>query len=224
MRSSRATRTIKIQLSWSKNAQHVLDIVGNGLDVNAPIKSTRANGKCYSRFPLELARTKEVAQALIDCGADVTKQIIRINEYGSVVEKYQETFLHSTRHSEVLKVLLDQNKFDIDVLSSYGNTPLMNAAHRGDVDSVRLLLERGANPQKALFHCRNADIMKLLIEFGVDVKTTTDLHIRKTLLQYQISLLECAKSDGLEKKMLELCRFLVSAGASTEGVSLSLLA
>ena len=66
-----------------------------------------------------------------------------------------------------------------------GSTALMYATHRGDIDIVRLLLERGADPNKQtkdgwtpLMYATekgNIDIVRLLLENGADpTKRTKD--------------------------------------------------
>lgn len=50
--------------------------------------------------------------------------------------------------AQVVEVLLEQPDLDIDATNEAGETPLMMAALRGDVASMRRLLDRGAAPER----------------------------------------------------------------------------
>ncbi len=76
--------------------------------------------------------------------------------------------------------LLDKGKYDINEPASSGFTPLMVAAANGRSDTVRLLLDRGADIHftgrggDALFWAAeggHADVVKLLIDRGSDIDT-----------------------------------------------------
>jgi ankyrin repeat protein len=92
-----------------------------------------------------------------------------------------------------IRRLLDQGA-DVDSVTDgrFPWTPLMKAAWRGRTDAVRLLLERGADPDHEDLDCLRAvtlaasashwDIVRLLVEHGAD-STKSDV-ASKTALDY----------------------------------------
>src|SRR5438309_9910301 len=84
------------------------------------------------------------------------------------------------QETSVLKLLLDA-KADVNAPLVRGETPLMSVADKGNIEAVRLLLDRGADVnvreskggQSALMWAvagRHAEIVKLLVERGADVR------------------------------------------------------
>ena len=55
----------------------------------------------------------------------------------------------SQRHSDVARLLVEQGA-DIHARSATGFTPLLFAAREGDVESARILLQKGANANDAV--------------------------------------------------------------------------
>jgi ankyrin repeat protein len=121
----------------------------------------------YSR-PAELAR-------LLERGADPNKR----NDAGATALMWAATDLEKTR------LLLD-HRADVNARSSDLRTPLMIAARRpGNAPVVKLLLERGANPNPNLnpvtessplveaATAGDAASMELLLERGADAKAAT---------------------------------------------------
>jgi hypothetical protein len=73
----------------------------------------------------------------------------RLWEYWSPAEGLSFTPVHfAARHglTQTMRQLLDQDVFDVNVMTGQGATPIINAAANGHVDVVRTLLEKGANP------------------------------------------------------------------------------
>ena len=82
--------------------------------------------------------------------------------------------------------LLDSGKYDVNVKNKYGYTPLYEAVSGGNLDIVRLLLDRKADVNakskydttplhKAAYASpRHIDIVRLLIDRGADVNAKTD--------------------------------------------------
>jgi ankyrin repeat protein len=86
----------------------------------------------------------------------------------------------ATRSGDLIKVcdLLDAGA-EIDGLDEHGQTALMNAAHRGDVELTRLLIRRGAGLNHTAKYRltalmlavigNHAEIVRLLVEAGADL-------------------------------------------------------
>ena len=103
--------------------------------------------------------------------------------------------------------MLLNNGANINALSSQGNTALMQAVNRNNVDTANELLDNGLNPNHynnvhstpliAAINKRNINMVKLLIEYGADVNmftkksqsplmvavTNADLNIFKLLIE-----------------------------------------
>ena len=73
---------------------------------------------------------------------------------------------------------------EVDVFDSWGRTPLMWAAWRGDSDSVAILLDHGADPQATSFdgnsvliyatYGGNLECMSLILTTGADINHTSN--------------------------------------------------
>lgn len=87
-------------------------------------------------------------------------------------------FNQSSENIAMVKLLLDHNA-SVDEVTSGGNTALEAAIYHGRIDTIRLLLQYGANPNLAtsswgrtplmlaVYHCFD-DIVELLLEHGAD--------------------------------------------------------
>src|SRR6185503_5467228 len=93
----------------------------------------------------------------------------------------------ATKHADLEKVRrLVENGADINSKDEYGQTALMNAAHRGQFDLVRLLLEKGADLNTTAKYNLSAlllaliaghpDVARLLIEAGADVNLRSNMN------------------------------------------------
>ena len=91
----------------------------------------------YDRIPLMMAALKghlDLVRKLIARDADVNKP-------GWAPLHYAAT----NGHLAIVRMLLDHHAY-IDAESPNGTTPLMMAAHYGTPETVKLLLEAGADP------------------------------------------------------------------------------
>ena len=131
---------------------------GNSLEIVKLSIEKGANPRLknkYEESPLAFAKTKEIAELLIKNGADINaqKKVKRINSFSS-------TFPSNSRFKGKIK---------------YGSTPLSNAVSQENIELVKLLLEKGAEPNNtSLFNAvygKNLAIVKLLLEYGADVHT-----------------------------------------------------
>jgi uncharacterized protein len=84
----------------------------------------------------------------------------------------------SSGNAEHVGLLLDAGA-DINALDRYGQTALMNAAHKGHIEVVRLLARRGANLNHAAKYRLTAtmlaviadhpEVVRVLIDAGADI-------------------------------------------------------
>ena len=98
----------------------------------------------------------------------------------------------ATKHADLERVRrLVENGADINSKDQYGQTALMNAAHRGQVGLVRLLLEKGAELDITAKYNLSAlmlsligghpDVARLLIEAGADVNLRSNMNFYSAL-------------------------------------------
>lgn len=106
------------------------------------------NGKasaCYSDpstkiTPLHLAASfecLEICRTLIDYGAQVNAQ-----DHIGITPLHRAAFCNRT---EIAGLLISRSA-EINRADNYGNTPLHEAAYRGNLRTLLVLLEKGANP------------------------------------------------------------------------------
>lgn len=95
----------------------------------------------------------EIAKCLFRHGAQVNKKIMCIESPSrlhrgspSLLHKYAD---HSSRLS-VLRVIIAQPNVDFSVECPFSGTPLELAASRGNVEAVKLLLEKGGYPEEVV--------------------------------------------------------------------------
>lgn len=112
--------------------------------------------------------------------------------------KYGETPLHvacKSNHPEAAKVLLDNQKTEVDAITKNARTPLYYSAKRGNVEITRLLLGKGCNPfgtktaRSPLMHAveeNQVEILKTCREFGINLFKKNDKG--KTLLDHATEL------------------------------------
>ncbi|MEY4363902.1 MAG: hypothetical protein RLZZ24_1254 [Pseudomonadota bacterium] len=81
-----------------------------------------------------LTNRMDVAQALIDKGAEINRQGWSALHYAA-----------TNGHVQMMRLLLDNNAY-LDAEAPNGNTPLMMAVQFGSPMAVKLLLEEGADP------------------------------------------------------------------------------
>ena len=158
----------------------------------------------YDESPLVNVKTKEIAELLIEYGADVNaqKRIKVINHSSSTFPsntafggqiKYGSTPLFNAISREnipVVKLLL-KNGADINIKinrfqnknDQHYNTPLFKAVDKNNIEIVRLLLEYGVNLKEnnadgksILFYVKDKNIAKLLIDNGADVNARDSRH------------------------------------------------
>lgn len=101
-------------------------------------------------------RMKHIALAFLDCQNAIASanQISKFNKrykkrYWKAKECMSTTALHICSHfglDNTLLDLLDQGNLPINTTTKMGTTPIIGAASRGHVSTVRMLLQKGADP------------------------------------------------------------------------------
>ncbi len=189
--------------AFKGNAEIAKILADNGANLESIIRSMT---------PLHLACNSgkaEVVKLLIEKGADV-----------NVLGRYMPPLVYALRSGqpgveECAKILIE-NGANVNNPDGYGDTPLIYAVRKGLVNSVKLLLENGAEQgiidrkyYRTLLHYAAingySDVAKVLTEYGID-KDWKDIY-GKTALDY-------AGKHGNN----EVVQVLISAGAGKDNM------
>lgn len=193
--------SIQEKIFAATTAQEIFDLVDSGLDANASFvlihSVTRIRGHA---FPLQYSRTGEVAEALIKCGADVT---VAIQERSMDV-----TLLDVDLPVEVVRVILEQNKLDVNARNIFSVGPLETAVRNNNIDLIRLLLEYGAEASYAIHNCGSVEAMKLLFEFGADPKTESDFYGTLREHYYKSMKRQMCRGQTIDSELRKIVDFL----------------
>jgi uncharacterized protein len=171
MTASGQAPTSIAQAAEAKDAAAVKKLLKDGADVNA----SQGDGMTALHWAA-LNGDAELASMLLYAGANVGAKT-RLGGY---------TPLHLAAqigNAAVIAPLVAAGA-QVGALTATGATALMQAAHSGSADSVRILLENGADPnvketangQTALMFAAasdRTDVVKLLLARGADIKATS---------------------------------------------------
>ena len=160
-----------VEAAQAKDAATVRKLIKDGADVNA----AHGDGMTALHYAA-LNGDAELTMMLLYAGANVGAKT-RLGGY---------TPLHLAAqigNAGVIAPLVSAGA-QVSVTTATGTTPLMQAAHSGSVDSVRILIENGADPnvkekangQTALMFASASDrveVVKLLIARGADLNATS---------------------------------------------------
>lgn len=123
----------------------------------------------------------------VAASAESTRLLLEKGANANAVAQTGATPLTATRSFDVVSLLV-ANGADVKARSKRGETPLADAAGRGDLDAVRLLLDKGADVNAVdyrgytpLMHAVQYDrdspeIVKLLLDRGANVNVTGEGH------------------------------------------------
>ena len=183
---------------------------------------------------------------LFNNGIDITStdELSGKNILHTSIEKNKKDIIQNLVHHNSFRQLVNQK-------DNYGNTPLHIACKRNQVDTVRLLLDNGADPnsynknkENGLWLTKNPDITRMLLNKGARIyknsKGSTLLHacIDQHTPQSERVMLEILKSPNINvdetegrgytplksacmKSEANICRILVQHGANTRHRCLS---
>jgi hypothetical protein len=174
------------------NLKIVRELAGRGVDFSGrlsrgdgvwgfsaePCSTYDARTKCSelsSCFPILLAPTVPMLAQLEELGADIT-----VTLPGPLGGEGAIFFALRTESMEVLRYLVEQRGFDVNVHNDEGATPLHYAVCAGTLEQVQYLLDHGAKvgardhagwtPLKGAFSSREGMLkVRLLIERGANI-------------------------------------------------------
>ena len=117
----------------------------------------------YLKRAIELRDIVQIQKALSDANAG------RQSMFGITPLLYA---IHCRCNFETVKLLLENNRADVDRKGPCGITPLIHAANRGYLNIVKLLIAEGADAGRALISAaRNGRLktVKLLLDSGAEI-------------------------------------------------------
>lgn len=144
--------------------------------VDAVIHDKEGHSSSNGMQPLHIAASREE----MDEALEVAELLIRKGAAVNAVTEEGETPLHLSRHAAMTKLLLDHGaKIDAISTGMLKQQPIHRLALHGDTESIRLLLDCGADPNAlngsitpetpldiAVFFNRRRDTVDLLLERG----------------------------------------------------------
>jgi ankyrin repeat protein len=122
----------------------------------------------------------EIVRLMINSGADLNAKSVRYSETALMraITNASPGLNHSRRQRAVLEILLEQDN-DLSLTDDSGNQPLKLAAWNGDLESVRLLVHKGAEidhrDNEGMTACMwaahqgHAEVLMFLLEKGANV-------------------------------------------------------
>lgn len=184
-------------LAFVKDVEVAKFLVGHGADVNVTGRPVSTTGE-QSPSLLFTAPTPELAEFYISHGHDVLVK----NK-----DKYNNTPMHFVKSVKMAKFFIDKG-FHVDDKNDYGVTPLYNACSNYNIDLIKFLIANGAdvhvkttNNESLLNRPKNLEVIKILVDYGVDVNGADDNGITP--------LFHASQTLGLDK-----IKFLVEKGAN----------
>ena len=128
---------------------------------------------------------------------------------------------------EVSRVLLEHSKVCVDSENSFGNTPLIASTRSGSADVVTLLLEHGADPNKANHRGSTALHIACFLAsnmgFSTNEETTFDPYLKIAAILLCSGKVDCDARDvngytplhiAAQRGCNEMVKMLINSGAS----------
>lgn len=181
------------------NLKEVKKLIAEGVDVNAPLA-----GDLHKQTPLMCAATKgyvEIAQALLDAGADIEQ---------NTVLKNTALMLACMEGERAIVALLIARGARINIEGGIdGSTPLIRAVKAKNLEIVTMLLDAGAdinagdkNNWTALIwatHTKNQEMVELLVAHGANINIIGkdgNTALKRALATNRVKIINLLKQSG----------------------------
>jgi len=137
-----------------------------------------------------------------------------IKDSNALLISIKDEIMDSGDGKAVIEQLLTNPYIDVNIQDKCGNAPLVLAVKLNNPEIIRMLLQRGANPdiqdkvgKTALIHAtqnRNIEIIKILLQYGANPNIIDE--DRGTALLY-----------ATHSKQIKIIEMLIAAGANESG-------
>jgi ankyrin repeat protein len=195
-----------IQAAVEGDAEKARQLLSTGVDVNVRNGETYPIGYEWNTTPLMCAADKghlEVCRILLEAGADVSAASVKHKaDGGGGAQALHHALMDS--HVEVAKLLLDAGA-DPNAQGNYGSTPLGYAARELNPAAVRLVLERGGQPNPKI---KRSGCESPLHGATLAICNTSTLVNRNGKL-----VMEVLETWERKQDLFEVFRLLLAAGA-----------
>lgn len=196
-----------------KNIEEIKNLINKKLDPNSKINEF---GETLLMWACRNSQ-KELVEFLLSKGANLDIK----DSDGETVLSYSEN------KPEILKLLVS-NGLNPNSKDSDGQPILNTSIRNSDTDLVRLLLEKGANvkynpeeeyysPMYAAIYSENKDIIKMLIEAGIDINQKIEFETEYDY--YLVPIIQWA----VDKKYNDIVKLLLEKGSTFENDDFSIV-
>lgn len=199
----------------------------------------------YDRRRLSLYGTLPLYWAVVKGHTGIVNILLNAGANINAGDLDGETALHgaaSKGHDAILRLLLQHDDVELDKLNYFQETPLLNACQADCIDSVRMLVEAGANlhcekqhnteinrcphkqaisPLVAAILNKNMDMLRFLVDAGADVNHGHNNNWALGTTPMQMIVYGC--SNMSDEKACQMLAILIEGGANIIAKSSQLL-